>query len=187
MKKAVFLDRDGTIVVHEPYLSSPDQLKLLPNAAQGIRVFKEYGYLIIVVTNQSGVARGFFDEKRLILIHKKLISMLEEEGAVIDDLYYCPHHTEGIIERYKVDCNCRKPKPGMILDAARKYHIDLTQSLMIGDSEADMLAGRDAGCKCVLVRSDSINEISTATMIGTDYIVKDLLEAASYVISKTAK
>lgn len=177
-RKAVFLDRDGTIVVHEHYLSSPDQLKLLPNATQGIRRFKEYGYLIIVVTNQSGVARGFFDEERLMHIHKRLMDMLEEEGAMIDGLYYCPHHIEGIVESYKVDCDCRKPKPGMLLDAARKHHIDLTHSLMIGDSETDMLAGKNAGCKCVLIKNNRIDEISIAPMMGTDYIVKDLLEAA---------
>lgn len=176
-RKAVFLDRDGTIVVHEPYLSSPNQLKLLPNASHGIRLFKEYGYLIIVITNQSGVARGFFDEKRLTLVHRKLMDMLEDEGVVIDDLYYCPHHTEGIIEHYKVDCDCRKPKPGMILDAARKYHIDLTQSLMIGDSETDMLAGKNAGCRCVLIKNDW-SSASTNIVIRIDYVVKDLLEAA---------
>lgn len=176
-RKAVFLDRDGTIVVHEPYLSSPDQLKLLPNTSHGIRLFKEHGYLIIVITNQSGIARGFFDEKRLTLIHRKLTGMLGNEGVVIDDLYYCPHHTEGIIEHYKVDCDCRKPKPGMILDAARKYHIDLTQSLMIGDSETDMLAGKNAGCRCVLIKNDC-NNASTDMVIRIDYVVKDLLEAA---------
>lgn len=187
IRKAVFLDRDGTIVVHEPYLSSPDQLKLLPNVAQGIRLFRECGYLIIIVTNQSGVARGFFDEERLTLIHQKLITTLEDEGAMIDDLYYCPHHMEGTIDRYKVDCNCRKPKPGMLLDAARQHHIDLTQSLMIGDSETDMLAGKNAGCECVLIRNNRMDERTTAPMIGTDYIVKDLLEAANYIISKMSK
>ena len=175
-RKAVFLDRDGTIVAHEPYLSSPDQLRLLPNAAKGIRLFKEYGYLIIVITNQSGIARGFFDEERLVLIHQKLLGILEEEGVMIDDLYFCPHHIEGIIEHYKVDCDCRKPKPGMLLDAARKHHIDLTQSLMIGDSEADMLAGKNAGCKCVLIKDICGSD---ACVAPADYIVKDLLEAAS--------
>ncbi len=176
--KAVFLDRDGTIVVHEHYLSSPEQLKLLPNAAEGIRLFREHGYLIIVVTNQSGVARGFFDEERLMLIHQKLIGMLEEEGVVIDGIYYCPHHTEGVIEQYKINCDCRKPGPGMLLNAAQRYNIDLTQSLMVGDSETDMLAGKNAGCKCVLIRNDRIDEISTAAMTGADYMVNDLLEAA---------
>lgn len=179
--KAVFLDRDGTIVVHEHYLSSPDQLKLLPNAAEGIRLFREHGYLIIVVTNQSGVARGFFDEERLLLIHKRLMEMLEEEGVVIDGIYYCPHHAEGVIEQYKIHCDCRKPSPGMLLDAAQRYNIDLTQSLMIGDSEADMLAGKNARCRCVLIKNSGSNNTSIAPIVGTDYVVKDLWEAARIV------
>lgn len=176
--KAVFLDRDGTIVVHEHYLSSPHQLKLLPNAAEGIRLFREHGYLIIVVTNQSGVARGFFDEERLLHIHKRLMDMLEEEGVVIDGIYYCPHHAEGVIEQYKVTCDCRKPDPGMLFDAAHRHNIDLTQSLMIGDSETDMLAGKSAGCRCILIRNDRIDEIRTALTTGADHIVNDLWEAA---------
>src|SRR3990170_3023018 len=177
-KKPVFLDRDGTIVVHEPYLSSPDQLKLLPNAAEGIRLFKESGYLVIVITNQSGIARGFFDEERLTLIHKKLMSMLKDEGVEIDDIYYCPHYTEGVVEEYKLDCDCRKPKPKMLLDAAKKHNIDLIQSLMIGDSEVDMLAGKNAGCKCVLIKNGCTDSTNTASITMMDYVVKDLLEAA---------
>ena len=182
-RKAVFLDRDGTIVVNSDYLSSPDQLRLLPNAAQGIRLFKEYGYLVIVVTNQSGIARGFFDEERLSLIHKKMIRMLGKEGAAIDDLYYCPHHpSEGILRQYAVNCACRKPKPGLLLEAARKYNIDLTQSLMIGDSvEYDTQAGKNAGCKRVLICGNNPNN---SFQIGReyDYAVKDLLEAARLFI-----
>jgi len=184
-KNAVFLDRDGTIVVHEPYLSSPDQLKLLPNAVEGIRLFKESGYLVVVITNQSGIARGFFDEERLVLIHKKLMRMLEEEGITIDDIYYCPHHTEGVIEQYALDCDCRKPKPKMLLNAAKQHNIDLTQSLMIGDSEVDMQAGKNAGCKCVLIKNfcvDATARINPGE--NTDFVVRDLLEAAQLFTSE---
>ena len=177
-KKAVFLDRDGTIVIHEPYLRSPDQLKLLPNAAEGIRLFKESGYLVIVITNQSGIARGFFDEERLTLIHKKLMSMLKDEGVEIDDIYYCPHYTEGVVEEYKLDCDCRKPKPKMLLNAAKQHNIDLTQSVMIGDSAADMLAGKNAGCKCVLIKNVCNDNSLVFRIASTDYVVRDLLEAA---------
>ncbi|TVM03681.1 MAG: D,D-heptose 1,7-bisphosphate phosphatase [Candidatus Brocadia sp. WS118] len=177
-RKAVFLDRDGTIIVHEHYLSSPDQLKLLPNASQGIRLFQEHGYLIIVITNQSGIARGFFDEEQLMLIHMKLMGMLKAEGVIVDDWYYCPHHLEGIVERYKVDCDCRKPKPGLILDAARKHNIDLAQSLMIGDSESDMFAGKNAGCTCVFITNNSLDTTNFASIGAMDYVVKNLLEAA---------
>ncbi|OQZ02926.1 MAG: D,D-heptose 1,7-bisphosphate phosphatase [Candidatus Brocadia sp. UTAMX1] len=177
-RKAVFLDRDGTLVVHEHYLSSPDQLKLLPNASRGIRLFQEHGYLVIVVTNQSGIARGFFDEEQLMLIHSKLKAMLKDEGVVIDDWYFCPHHREGKIDYYRVDCDCRKPKPGMILASARKHHIDLSQSLMIGDSASDMLAGKNAGCKTMLIKHNQGDDTCITSEIGIDYCVKNLLEAA---------
>ena len=177
-RKAVFLDRDGTIVVHEHYLSSPEQLKLLPNAVEGLRLFQEHGFLVVIVTNQSGIARGIFDEERLSLIHKKLAQMLEEEGIVLDGIYYCPHLKEGIVEQYKVECDCRKPSPGMLLDAARRYNIDLPQSLMIGDSEADMQAGKTAGCTCMLIKSDRVNGAASASLSGIDYVVNDLLDAA---------
>ena len=176
-KKAAFLDRDGTIVVHMPYLSSPEQLKLLPHAVEGIRLFKDHDYLIIVVTNQSGVARGYFDEQSLIQIHEKLKKILLMEKAEVDAFYYCPHHAEGVVEQYRVHCDCRKPRPKMLFDAARQYNIDLSQSIMIGDSPADILAGKEAGCKSVLIR-DANQGIDGDSFFGADYVVKDLLEAA---------
>ena len=183
-KKAVFLDRDGTIVVHEPFLRSPDQLQLLPNAVSGIKLFKEHDYLIIIVTNQSGIARGFFSEERLTLIHKRLIDILEDEGIVIDDIYYCPHHIEGIVEQYRIECECRKPKPNMLLTAARKHNIDLTQSIMIGDSEVDIRAGKNAGCSCVLIKK-SFEDIVYNDAESVDYVVSDLLEAARIFTQQT--
>ena len=176
-KKAAFLDRDGTIVVHTPYLSSPEQLKLLPHAVEGIRLFNDHDYLIIVVTNQSGVARGYFDEQSLIQIHEKLKKILIREKAEVDAFYYCPHHAEGVVEEYSVPCDCRKPRPKMLFDAARQYNIDLSQSIMIGDSPADILAGKEAGCKSVLIR-DANQGIDGDSFFGADYVVKDLLEAA---------
>ncbi len=176
-KKAVFLDRDGTIVVHEPYLSSPDQLKLLPYAAEGIRLFQKMGYFVFIITNQSGIARGFFDEERLLLIHDKLLNMLQKESVTINGIYYCPHHTDGVVETYRVACDCRKPKPKMILDAANKYPVNLAQSLMIGDSAVDMQAGKNAGCICVLVKNPRC-DVSDELSENADYIVNDLREAA---------
>jgi D-glycero-D-manno-heptose 1,7-bisphosphate phosphatase len=176
-RKAVFLDRDGTLVVHIPFLSSPEQLRLLPNAVEGIRLFKKSGYAIVIVTNQSGVARGYFNEAQLKLVHNKLLTMLEWEGICIDDIYYCPHHLEGVIEEYRRVCDCRKPKPKMLLDAARYHDIDLTKSLMIGDSECDILAGKNAGCTSVLIRDTAGNDLPI-TPTGADYIVENLLEAA---------
>ncbi|MCF6158313.1 MAG: HAD family hydrolase [wastewater metagenome] len=177
-RKAIFLDRDGTLVVHVPYLNSPDQLKLLPNAVRGIRLFKEHGYLIIIVTNQSGIARGFFNEECLTFIHERLKDMLEKEGVTIDDIYYCPHYRKGAVERYRIDCDCRKPKSKMIYDAAAEYHIDLKQSFMIGDSETDMVAGKNAGCTCILIKDTEIHGQNSVSGIDADYCVKDLFEAA---------
>lgn len=176
-KKAVFLDRDGTIVVHEPYLSSPDQLKLLPYAAEGIRLFQKMGYFVFIITNQSGIARGFFDEERLQHIHDKLLNMLQKESVTINGIYYCPHHTDGVVEPYRVACDCRKPKPKMILDAANKYHVNLAQSLMIGDAAVDMQAGKNAGCICVLVKNPRC-DVSDELSENADYVVNDLREAA---------
>lgn len=177
-KKAVFLDRDGTIVAHKPFLSSPDELELLTNAAEGLRLFKKYGYMAILVTNQSGIARGFFNEGQLALVHKKLLNMLEDEGITIDDVYYCPHHIEGVIEKYKIVCECRKPKTGMFQSAARRHSIDLSRSIMIGDSEVDMMAGKNAGCKSILIKNTHSDEILRNLVVNVDYIVNDLLEAA---------
>ncbi|TVL95799.1 MAG: D,D-heptose 1,7-bisphosphate phosphatase [Candidatus Kuenenia stuttgartiensis] len=181
--KAAFLDRDGTIVVHTPYLSSPEQLKLLPHAVEGIRLFKDHDYLIIVVTNQSGVARGYFDEESLIQIHEKLKKILIREKAEVDAFYYCPHHAEGVVEQYRVHCDCRKPQPKMLFDAAQQYNIDLSQSIMIGDSPVDILAGKEAGCKSALIiNPNHEQEADPDAPFGADYVVKDLLEAARLFI-----
>jgi len=178
--KAVFLDRDGTIITHIPYLNSPQQLQLLPNAAEGIRLFKKRGFWVIVVTNQSGIARGYFDETCLNQIHDKLISMLKKKGAALDGLYYCPHYIDGIVEKYKVACECRKPGTKMLSDAAQKYNIDLARSVMIGDSLVDIRVGKQAGCKSILIGHASENKEDDRQ--GADFAVRDLLEAANLFI-----
>lgn len=178
MRKAVFLDRDGTLVVHIPFLSSPEQLRLLPNAVEGLRLFKKSGYAIIIVTNQSGIARGYFNEAQLTLVHNKLLTMLEGEGVHIDDIYYCPHHREGVIEEYRRGCDCRKPNPQMLLDAAKFHRIDLTKSIMIGDSASDVQAGKNAGCTSVLIRDTTNNHSPITFVMGADYLAENLLEAA---------
>lgn len=120
-------------------------------------------------------------KNRLTLIHEELIHLLEIEGITLDDIYYCPHHTEGIKKQYMIDCSCRKPKPGMLYDAAKQHNIDLTQSLMIGDSEVDMLAGEGAGCTCVLIKNADEANMSVDAIEYIDYRVKDLREAAQCI------
>ena len=174
-RKAVFLDRDGTIIKGTEYLSSPEEIRLLPNAARGIRLFNEKGYLTVVVTNQSGIARGYFAEERLIEIHNRLLEILSGEGARIDAIYYCPHLAEGTVETYSIDCECRKPDPGMLLRAAREHQIELSSSLMIGDTPSDIMAGKAAGCKTVLIQN---SHEPFEMPVSPDYIAKDLLEVA---------
>ncbi|MEE9584238.1 MAG: HAD family hydrolase [Candidatus Brocadiales bacterium] len=177
-KKAAFLDRDGTIVQGVEYLRSPEELVMQPNAARAIRKFNELGYLTIIVTNQSGVARGYFTEERLAEIHRRLLSMLSREGAHIDAIYYCPHLAEGTVKEYSVDCQCRKPRPGMLQKAAREYDVDLSMSIMIGDTPADIMAGKAVGCKTVLVQPPG-NGFEMAE--NPDFIAKDLMDAVTLV------
>ena len=152
-REAVFLDRDGTIIEEVHYLSSPEQVRLIPGAADAVRAFNEAGVLVVVVTNQAGVARGYFPESRVREVHEHLSALLGEHGAHIDAYYHCPHHpTEGVGE-YRVACDCRKPKPGLLLTAARDLNIDLSRSWMIGDKSCDAEAGAAAGCRTMLVRT----------------------------------
>ncbi|MDE5774645.1 MAG: HAD-IIIA family hydrolase [Muribaculaceae bacterium] len=154
-QKAIFLDRDGTINEYVGFLRHPDQLHLIPGAAEAIREINASGYLAVVITNQPVIARGEVTVDGLDEIHRRMATLLGREGAYIDALYYCPHHPdrgfEGEVPELKIECDCRKPKPGLILRAAADYNIDLSASYMIGDSEADIRAGEAAGCHAVLI------------------------------------
>lgn len=154
-QKAVFLDRDGTINKYVGFLRNIDDFELIPGVAEAIKNINASGYLAIVVTNQPVIARGEVTVEELQLIHNKMETLLGAEGAYLDDIYYCPHHPhkgyEGEIPELKIDCDCRKPKPGMLIRAAHDFNIDLTQSWMIGDGENDIKAGKAAGCKTALI------------------------------------
>lgn len=154
-QKAIFLDRDGTINKYVGFLRSISEFELLDGVSEAIKLINQSAYLSIVVTNQPVIARGEVKEEELTEIHQKMETLLGNNGAYIDDLYYCPHHPhkgyEGEIEALKIDCDCRKPKPGMFLRAAKDHHIDLSNSWMIGDSENDIFAGKAAGCKTAYI------------------------------------
>lgn len=153
MRDAVFLDRDGTLIEEAHHLASPDQVRLIPGAADAVRRLNDAGALVVVVTNQSGVARGYFPEGRVAEVHARVSELLAACGARVDAFYHCPHHpTEGE-GAYRVACDCRKPKPGMLLAAARDLGIDLARSWMIGDKPCDAGAGAAAGCRTLLVRT----------------------------------
>lgn len=154
-QKAVFLDRDGTINKYVGFLRDIDQFELIDGAVEAIRKINNSGYLAIVVTNQPVIARGEVTFEELEEIHNKMETLLGLEGAYLDAIYFCPHHPhkgyEGEIPELKFDCDCRKPKPGMLLQAAKDFNIDLSQSWMVGDSENDVLAGKNAGCRTALL------------------------------------
>ena len=154
-QKCVFLDRDGTLNKYVGFLRDIDQLELLPGAAEAVRRINASGYLAIVVTNQPVIARGEVTVPQLQEIHNKLETLLGREGAYLDAIYYCPHHPhkgyEGEVPELKFDCDCRKPKPGMLLKAAEDFHIDLSASYMVGDGDNDVQCGLNAGCTPVKI------------------------------------
>jgi D,D-heptose 1,7-bisphosphate phosphatase len=162
-QKCIFLDRDGTINVFNDFIKKPQDFELIEGVADAIKKINSLGYLAIVITNQPVIARGEVDFDTLDLIHMKMETDLGRHGAYIDDLFYCPHHPykgfEGERPEFKINCDCRKPKPGMILQAAQKYNIDLSQSYMVGDDMRDVNAGINAGCKAVFLSNDKIELI----------------------------
>ncbi|MFA5554507.1 MAG: HAD family hydrolase [Phycisphaerae bacterium] len=149
--KAVFLDRDDTLIEDPGYISSPEQVKLLDYVSESLIELRRLGYKLIIVSNQSGIARGFLTEKTLGQIHERLEELLLKEGAKLDKIYYCPYHPDGAIPKYRKDSDWRKPKPGMFLAAAKEMDIDLSKSWAVGNSSRDIEAGYNAGCKTILV------------------------------------
>lgn len=157
-QKAIFLDRDGTINKYVGFLRKEEEFELLPGVADAIKKINKSGYLAVVVTNQPVIARGEVTFEGLETIHNKMETLLGKAGAYLDGLYFCPHHPhsgyEGEVKDLKIDCDCRKPKPGMLLKATEDLNIDLSQSYMVGDSESDIKAGKAAGCKTVLLNTE---------------------------------
>ena len=176
-QKAIFLDRDGTINKYVGFLRNIDEFELLPGVEEAIKEINESGYLAIVVTNQPVIARGEVTVEELNEIHKKLETELGYKGAYIDGLYYCPHHPhkgyEGEIPELKIDCECRKPKPGMLLKAAKDFNIDLSKSWMIGDGENDVKAGKAAGCKTALIGEGDFGQEITIKSVS-DFIANGI-------------
>ncbi len=150
MNKAVFIDRDGTLIKDVPYNKDKALIEFLPQAIEALTQFKRNNYLLIIISNQSGIAKGFFTVDELDEMHTAIKQILAYYNVFLKDIYYCPHHSEGKIEQYTIECNCRKPKPGLILQAAQKHDIDLSNSWMVGDILNDVEAGNTAGCKTIL-------------------------------------
>ncbi len=166
MKRAVFLDRDGVIVHDRGYVHKAEDLELLEGAGEAIRRFNEARLLVIIISNQAGVARGYFNEDDVNVFNKALTAELKKKGAHIDAIYFCPHHpTEGTVKEYSLVCECRKPKAGMILAAAKDHGISLQGSWMIGDRQSDVEAGKKAACRTILLGKDARNLHDAASII----------------------
>jgi D-glycero-D-manno-heptose 1,7-bisphosphate phosphatase len=187
---AVFLDRDGTIIEDRGYLNHPDLLELIPNASEAIASLNRAGLKTIVVSNQSGVARGYFPESLLAVLHEKMLGLLSERGARIDAVYYCPHHPCVGEPPYRRDCECRKPKTGMIGRAANDFSLDIGRSYFIGDKISDMQTAANAGCKSLLVMTGYGKgewEFNRSRLKKTpDYLAADLFDAAQWILKDVA-
>lgn len=189
-RRAVFMDRDGTISDEVGYVNHIDRYRLLPRSAEAIRRVNEAGLLAIVVTNQSGVARGLFPEALVRQVHSALEQSLQERGARLDGIYYCPHHPRDGVAPWVRECDCRKPKPGLILRAAAEHAVDLGSSYMIGDSVGDLEAANNAGLTGILVltgygRGDLEFRI-TRRGLTPAFVADDLLEAVEWILEKEA-
>lgn len=174
LHKAVFLDRDDTIARDVQYCSDPKDFELLPRVPEAIRLLNQHGYKVVVITNQSGIARGYFTEHTLSIIHQKMKTELLKHNASLDAIYICPHHPD---ER----CECRKPKPSLIIRAANDIGIALEQSYMIGDDVKDVQAGRAAGCRTVRLTTDPNREDAESRRLS-DHIAADLFDAVQWLL-----
>jgi histidinol-phosphate phosphatase family protein len=180
---AVFVDRDGTVIEELGYLSDPDKVQLVPNAARSISKLNKMGIPVVVISNQAGVARGLFTAGDLDRVHERVMKLLAAEDALVDAAYYCPHHPD-----YDVQCTCRKPKPGLLLKASEELGIELKQSFMVGDRLIDMQAGKAAGASTVFLRTGygqrELQENQTEVLKIADRVCDDLAEAVDWILDE---
>jgi D-glycero-D-manno-heptose 1,7-bisphosphate phosphatase len=182
--KAVFLDKDGTLIRNLPYNVNPRFIELAPFAGDGLRLMQQLGYQLFIASNQAGVAMGRFEEAALKSVWRRLDTLLEAEGVELSGHYYCPHHPDGNVRRYARACDCRKPGPGLLVRAAAQHDIDLGASWMIGDILNDIEAGRRAGCRTILIDNGNETEWELTPSRVPDAIVADLREAAWLIESE---
>ncbi len=189
LRPAVFLDRDGTINEEVGYIHDPLDLNLIPGAAAAIRELNAKGVMAILVTNQSGPARGFYPESHLDTLNNRLNHLLEEEGAFLDDLYYCPHLPDGTVSAYTMVCDCRKPGTKMVQLATEKHGIDLSRSYVVGDKATDVELGQNAGCRTVLLTSGYGQRVLDGAyqwQVTPDHVAATLQEAVSWIMADMA-
>jgi len=187
--QAVFLDRDGTINTEVGYLNHPDQLELIPRSALAIKLLNEAGFKTVVITNQAGIAKGLLQETLLPEIHRRLSVLLDEEGARIDAFYYCPHHPEAAVEQYRIECQCRKPFPGMVLQAAAELGIDMTRSYVIGDKSCDIALAHNVGARAIMVMTGygpiELKRHREAHLAPPHFTAHDLYDAVQFILNDT--
>lgn len=186
-RRAVFLDKDGTLIADVPYNVDPARIRLLPGAAVGLRALHRAGYLLVVVSNQSGVARGFFPEAALTAVEARLRALLADAGVPLAGFYYCPHHPDGVVPGYAVSCLCRKPSHGLVIRAAREHGINRAASWFVGDILDDVEAGHRAGCRAILIDpgGETLWELSPART--PDHVAPDLAAAARIITGHAAR
>ncbi len=179
MKKCVFLDRDGVLIKDVGYLKNPDDIILIPQTIEALKDLKKIGFLLIIVTNQAGIAKGFFTMDDLERVNKKLMKVYETSGIIIDDLYFCPHHENGSVEPYNIKCSCRKPDLGMVVKGVEKFDVDINKSFMVGDKDSDILLAKNSGLRSFYVENSMYEHDKN---IIPDFYVSDLKEAAGIII-----
>lgn len=189
MERVVFLDRDGTLNQEVHYLHRPEDLKLIPGVPKALRLLKQAGYRLVVVTNQAGVARGYYKTEDVESLHRYMNRVLEEDGASIDAYYYCPHHPEHGVGSYKKQCNCRKPGTGMFEMAQKRFEVDKARSFMVGDKLLDVKAGKNYGITSILVgtgygREQHERDVKAAHGFIYDYYAENLMDAARWIVEK---
>ena len=185
MRPAVFLDRDGTVIQERGYLDRLELIELFPWSAEAIRLLKDAGYAVVIVTNQAGIARGYFDEAFVQAAHVHLDALLRAHGVVVDGYYYCPHHPDGAVERYRLACDCRKPAPGLVRRAAADLGLDVGRSFVVGDKWLDVGLAVNAGARGILVRTGYGGHDVPASPRGYDCAatVDTLLDAARWILA----
>ncbi len=191
MNRAVFLDRDGTVTEEVGYLDDLSKLRLIPGAGAAIRALNQAGLKVVLVTNQSGVARGYFPESLVHEAHTRLVQMLEGDGARLDGIYYCPHHPTAGNSTYTIPCDCRKPGTGLLEQAARDHAIDIRNSFVVGDKWSDIELAQRAGAVSILVRSgfghdDPGNERPNG-LVDPDHVAPDITGAAKWIIGRVGE
>lgn len=177
----VFLDRDGTLIREKNYLKDPDEVELLPGVAEGLKMLQDEGAVLVIVSNQSGVARGFFGVDAVEAVNRRTLQLLADQDVVITNVYYCPHHPDE-------QCLCRKPEPGMLIEAAEASGLDLHSAFMIGDKRADVGAGKNAGTRTILLLTGhGQTEAAAPDGPSADYVAENFSAAAAWILAQRNK